>query len=121
VEVVEVDVVGAEPLQRARDRAANALRRAAPVVPTPGELRRDDDRLPAALEDASQQPLAASVVAVDLGRVEERDALIERRLDDGARLLGTDSPAEVVAADPQLRDAKATLAERHDLHAANAS
>src|SRR5262249_18588445 len=66
VEVVEVDVVGAEPLERSLDRPANRVRRAVTGLLTPAELRREDDLVPTSVEDLAQVPLAVAAVAVRL-------------------------------------------------------
>ena len=51
-------------------------------------------------ERPAEQLLAAAAVAVDVRGVEERDARVERGVDDRARRLLVDPPAEVVAAEP---------------------
>jgi hypothetical protein len=97
--VVEVDVVGAEALERSFDRAADVLRR--PVLTAHGrhvarvggvhaqvELRRDDVLVAAALDRATDQQLVRQG-AVDLRRVEEVDAEPESAMDrlDGLVLV----------------------------------
>ncbi len=72
--VVEVDVVGAEPLQRAFDREAD-VRRAAVEPAAAGvghepELGGQHDLVAAALEGAADE-LLVGVRAVDLGGVDE--------------------------------------------------
>jgi hypothetical protein len=120
VQVVEVDVVGPESLERAGDRAADVLGRAASGIGLPRELGREDDPLAPSLEELAQQALAAASAAVHLGRVEERDPGFEGGLDDRTSLVGADAPAEVVAPEPDPRDAQSALAQRHYLHAAKA-
>src|SRR5205085_10828761 len=75
VVLVEVDVVGAQPLQRAVDRTPDVRRRApgriAAALPT--ELRRDQDLLTAAGERPPEEELALTA-AVRLRGVEERNA-----------------------------------------------
>ena len=99
MQVVQVDVVGSQPLQRSFDRPAYRLRRGESVTRLPCELRRENDLVPPSLEDLAEQALAATAVPVDLGGVEKRDACVERRIDDGACLVETEAAAEVVAAE----------------------
>ncbi len=75
VVLVEIDVVGAEPPQRAFDRRADVLRRAARdrvvvAASSPTELGRDHRPVAAPRERAAEEELAVAV-AVALGRVEE--------------------------------------------------
>src|SRR5262249_48052201 len=49
--------------------------------------------------------------AVHVGRVEEVDAVVERRVHDGPGTRPVDLAAEVVAADPDHRDREAGVAE----------
>ena len=101
VVVVEIHVVGAEPLERRVDRLPRVLGGAAKLstVRLPAELRREHDLVSPALEDLAEEALAVAV-AVDVGGVEERDALGERGVHDLARAGKVHLPAEVVAAEP---------------------
>ena len=89
--VVEVDAVGAEPLQGALDRGADVRRAAvehagaAAGVRDEAELRRQHDLVAAALEGAADE-LLVGVGAVDLGGVDVGDAQVERPLDGADRL-----------------------------------
>jgi hypothetical protein len=56
VQVIEVDVVGPQALERALDRGAQAIGGAVSVLPPPAELRREYDALPASLEDLAEEP-----------------------------------------------------------------
>ena len=89
--VVEVDVVGAEPLQRTLDRGADVrgtaveVPRAAAGVGDEAELRRQHDLVAAVLDGAADEFLVG-VRPVDLGGVDERDAQVERPVDRADRL-----------------------------------
>ncbi len=88
--VVEVDVVDAEPLQRAVERPAHVLGAAvepavAVLVDDDSELGRELD-LVAAIGDRLADELLVLAHAVHLGRVEEGDAELERPVDRRDRL-----------------------------------
>src|SRR5581483_8205854 len=93
VVVEDVDVVEAEPLERGvdglEDLLAAARRRRALGYPAQrvGELRRDDGPLAAAPQRFAEH-LLARAGAVGRRRVEERDALLERLVDDLPGLVG---------------------------------
>src|SRR5262249_18956508 len=101
VVVVEVDVVGAEPLERGGDRTADVLGRSSRRIRagTPPELGRDHDLVTPLGERAAEVALACAV-AVRLGSVEERHAGVECRVDDLARAGCIHARAELVAAEP---------------------
>ena len=87
--VVEVDVVGAEPSQRAVDGAADAGRVAgqpagwdAVLLEGEPELGGDDDVVAVRLEGFADDVLVGER-PVDLGGVEERDAELDGAADDG--------------------------------------
>ena len=92
--VVEVDVVGAETLERPLDRRADGLGAAVrpAVAERADELRRHDVVVPAALDRAADE-LLVGAAAVHLGRVEERDPELERPVDRGDRLRVVAAPA----------------------------
>jgi hypothetical protein len=100
--VVQVDVVGAEPLQGALDRDADVRRAAvedagaATGVRDDAELRRQHNLVAAALDGPADQFLA-DVGAVDLGSVEVGDAQVQRPV-DGANRLGVAAFLGVVVA-----------------------
>jgi hypothetical protein len=119
VQVVEVDMVGAQPFERAGDRGAHG-----PCTPVsdgapPPELRREDDLLATPLEDLAEEALAVAA-AVRLGRVEEADARVDRGIDDGASRFEVDASTEVVASEADPRDAKVAPTEPNLLHGRNA-
>ena len=89
--VVQVDVVGAEPLQGALDGGADVGRAAvehagaASGVRHQAELRRHHDLVAATLDGPPDQ-LLVEEGAVDLGGVEVGDAQVERPVDGADRL-----------------------------------
>jgi hypothetical protein len=100
--VIQVDVVGAEPLERSFDRRPNVRRAAvehsgaATRVRVQTELGRQDDLLAPATDRSAHQLLIVEG-AVDLGRVEMRDAQVERAV-NGADRLGLAAGSDVVVA-----------------------
>ena len=100
--VVQVDVVGAEPLQGALDRGADVGRAAvddagaAAGVGHQAELRRHHDLVAAALDGPADQFLVEER-AVDLGGVDVGDAQIQRPVDGADRLGVAALPGVVVA------------------------
>jgi hypothetical protein len=108
VELVEVDVVGAETAQARVDGIEDVSPRRArhqrSVAHRPAELGADDGALPLALQRLSEELLRPAASAVDVRGVEQRDAEVERLAHDLLRLRGIDAHAEVVAAEPDRRD-----------------
>ena len=100
--VVQVDVVGAEPLQGALDRGADVRRAAvedagaATGVRDDAELR-GQHHLVAAVLDGPADQFLVGVGTVDLGGVEVRDAEVQRPV-DGANRLGVAACSDVVVA-----------------------
>lgn len=98
--VVEVDVVGAEPLERAFDRGLHVAGAAvddagaAVGVGDETELGRHDDVLASALDGLADDFLAVEG-AVDLGGVDVGDPEVQRPV-DGADRLGVIEPPPVV-------------------------
>jgi hypothetical protein len=74
------------------------------------ELRRHEDRVTPGSERFPDEGLARAV-AVDVGRVEERDPFVERGVDDGVAFPAIDTAPEVVAAEPHDRDLGPLAAE----------
>jgi hypothetical protein len=115
VQLVEVDDVRPEPPEAVLGRPSDVdgVRPLPVVVDAVAELR-GDHRLAAPRAERASKELLALRAAVDVGRVEERDSGIERRVDHrrGRRLV--DPPAEVVAADADLGDEQA--ADRACVH-----
>ena len=114
VVLVEVDPVGLQPAQRILDRAADVLpapRRRLAVAGAVAELRRQDDLVAAPGQRAADDLLAAATAAVDLRRVEEGHARVERGVDHGPRGRLVDPAAEVVAAEADDRHLETRAAE----------
>ena len=84
-----------------------------PDLSPASELGREHDLVTTAAQRAPEVRLALTV-AVALGGVEERHARLERGIDDGARPVLVDPPAEVVA--PEADDRDLERAERPRLH-----
>ena len=105
VQLVEVDVVGAQPLQAVLEGGADVGRRGPALVPLVGdaELGGQHDLVAPGPERGAEVGLALGA-PVDVGGVEEGDAGIERGTHDGVGLLATDAHAEVVAAQPDHAD-----------------
>ena len=78
------------------------------------ELGGDDDLVSVRAEGHAQELLRLGA-AVDVRRVEERDARLSRRVDDGLRLGLVDAHAEVVASQSDEGDGQG--AERARFHA----
>jgi hypothetical protein len=55
-------------------------------------------------------------LAVDVGRVEMRDAEIDGLVDDPSGRIAIDAPAEIVAAKPDKGDLRAVRPKRASLH-----
>ena len=119
VVLVEIDVVGAQAPERRVDRLADVPARAArlcPVAHVVAELRRENDVVAPPFEHPSEQILASAAVAVDVGGVEQRHALVERRVDDRTRPFQVDTAAEVVAAEADHRHGRTALPQRAHPH-----
>ena len=116
--VVDVDVVGPEPLERGVEAAPDEVARARRRRPAAAEaeLRREHDFRSPSREHLAEEALAVAV-AVDVGRVEERDALGQRGLDDCARSFEVEPPPEVVAPEADARDLDAARTELLQAHA----
>ncbi len=133
MDLVEVDVVEPEPLERRIDRRQHVLAGETSTVlarhRAPVHLRRDDVLL-AHAEELLQQPAGddlALTAVVDVGGVEERDPTLDRPPDDrvGGGLVERPGAAlvEPVAhhAEADARDTKPGRAEVHDLHTSHAT
>jgi hypothetical protein len=99
MDLVEIDVVGAQPLERAVDGdeavlLGEILFQLATRCADDADLRADDDVLPFAGEDDAEERLAAAE-AIAIGGVEEVDAEVARAADRGEGVfIGRASPAE---------------------------
>ena len=103
-------------LDRLHDVGARAALHPAGIVHVHAELRRQHDVLAALAEDLAEEALRAAALAIDVGGVEERDAEIERLVDDLAGRLEVDAAAEIVAAETDERHPKARRSEIALLH-----
>jgi len=103
--VVQVDVVDAEPAQAGVARLPDVVGRgtALRLAHRCAELRCDHG-LVASARQCRAEDLLRLAGRVDVGGVEERDAVRECGVDDRARLIGVDPGAEVVAAQRDRRD-----------------
>ena len=76
------------------------------VAHVAAELRGEQHAVSPALQYLTEEPLAPAVVPVDICRVEESHAGLERGVDDDTRALEIDAIAEVVAAEPHDGDVR---------------
>jgi len=111
MQVIQVDDLDGEALEARVARGAHVFGPAVERAPLrvgrialKTELGREHDLVAAALERAPEE-LFVRVRAVDIGRVEQRDAEVERMVDRGDRF-------GVVARSVELAHAHATQAER---------
>jgi hypothetical protein len=93
VDLVEVDVVDAEPAQRTLDRFDQpAARAAAPVGAAVAHravaLGGEHDVVAPAAQRLADDPLGLTVTAVDVGGVDDVDPAVERATDDADALVG---------------------------------
>jgi len=127
VELVEIDVVGAQPPEGGVDGIEHVLSRS-PAVPRPlahrpAALGGHDELVAAALEPAphdllgATRGLEAAAHRVDVGGVEERDAARRGAIEDraGRRLVALQ--AEGHGAETEARDGEAGAAEADVAHA----
>ncbi len=115
VQLVEVDVVGAQAAQGVLEGPAHVGRARPTLVALVGaaELGGHHHLVPPGAEGGAEVRLALGP-PVDVGGVEQGDAGVERRPNDGAALLLVQAHAEVVA--PQPHDADPQRADRACLH-----
>ncbi len=79
MDLIEIDVIGSEAPQTILDRPPHVLRlRAAPVLIHRHAELGGHDRLAAALAEGAAEKFFTQRVAVNVGRVEEIDASVER-------------------------------------------
>ncbi len=133
VGLVEIDVVGAEALERSIDRVKDVFPREvflqrAVAHPHDADFRGDDDALPGARQHDAEERLAAAE-AVGVGGVEEVHAEVAGAADRGQRLVVVGPPpserrpgslsraADGPRAETDFTDPDAGVAERTELHA----
>jgi hypothetical protein len=111
VQLVQIDVVGAQPPQRLGhgppDVGPAALgprgRPVAHVSALVAELGGQDDLIPAPAEDLAERALGPAASAVGVGRVEQGDAGVDGRVHHRACPVEVQASAEVVTAEPGHR------------------
>ena len=119
VQLVQVDVVGAQPAQRSGHRAADvgspALRPRRGPVPhvhaAAAELRGQHHLVTARAEDLAQGTLRAAAPAICVRRVEQGDPDVDGRVHHRARPVRVEAPAEVVATQPDDRHQQSRLSQ----------
>ena len=124
VQLVEVQVVGAQPAQRGGHGAADI----GPAALGPGrgpvahvhllmaELRGQHDLVAAAAQYLAEQFLGAAAVAVDVRGVEQGDARVDGRVHHGPGLLQVQPAAEVVTAEPGHGHEQPAVTHRPEAH-----
>ncbi|MGY4318905.1 hypothetical protein ACVWW1_008232 [Bradyrhizobium sp. JR3.5] len=124
--LVEIDVVGLQPPQRVLDGARDVVRLQADIAASHvhADLGGEDDAVAVA---AHLHPLAddrlglAAVMArhparIDVGRIEERQSMLQHGVEQAKRRRLVHRPAEHIAAEAEGRDGEAGTAERAMLH-----
>ena len=130
VHLVEIDVIGLQPLERAfaglPDVKRGELRVVRSVAHWVVDLRREDDLLapPAALREPASDDLLgppfAALPAVDVGGVEEVDPEVERLVHDDERVGLARLRTEVHRAEAKPADAETRATEADVAHGAKA-
>jgi hypothetical protein len=114
VDLVKVDVVGAKTLKAVfdlvEDVPAGVAALVGPLAHFHGDLGGDDEVVAVALDGLADAGLRLPC-AVDVGCVDEGDALFTGFVEDGGGSGGVDAAAEVVAADADGGDLEAGGAE----------
>ena len=122
MELIEVDPIRLQAAQarfhRRHDVAARRALEGALVIHRHPELGGEDDLLSPGPENLAEQRLRSAAPAVGVGRVEQRDAEVERFVDDGAGLFQIAADAEIIAPEPDRRNAKPGCPEDAIVHAA---
>src|SRR5262249_5841512 len=120
VQLVEIEVVGAQPakarLDRLRDVAPRRSLELAGVVHRHAELAGEDDLSALRAEDAAERLLRSAAIAVCVGGVDQGAAEIDRLVHHPARRLEVDAAAEIVGAEPDGRDLEGGASESAFLH-----
>src|SRR5208337_252493 len=118
--LIQIDIVSAQPFKaRLGGRDDVAVRRAAQVGTVAhrrAEFGRDDDLATAISERFAEQLFGAAPIAVYVGGVEQRDAVVERLMHHGARLLRVASHAKVVASESDRRNLESRVAKLAIFH-----
>src|SRR5581483_838300 len=116
MQLEEIDMIGAEPLQRGVDRLDQMLARGAEAVRTGAGRKRalggDQQAVALALDRLAEDLLRASLV-IDIRAVEHRDAAIEADVDHTCSTGRIDRPP--IARQPELAKIGAAQAEHRHL------
>ena len=121
MELVQIDPIGLEPAQRILARAEDVIARIAALVGSVAHrvvhLGRQDDLIAAAvfLERATDDPFALAGV-VDVRRVDEIDARLERAVNDADRVFGAGRSPEIHSPQAQRRDLDAGASQHTVFH-----
>src|SRR5208282_1035106 len=120
VNLIQIDIVSPEP-SKARlggrdDVAARPAAQVGAVAHRHAEFGRDDDLATAISERLAEQLFGAAPVAVYVGGVEQRDAVVERLMHHRARLLRVASHAKVVASQSDGRNLESRVTELAIFH-----
>ncbi len=122
MQLIEVDPIRLQAAQarlhRRHDVAPGRALEGALVIHRHPELGGEDDLLSPGPENLAEQRLRSATPAVSVGRVEQRDAEVERLMDDGAGLFQIATDAEIVAPEPDCRNEKPGRPEGAIVHAA---
>src|SRR4051812_34868031 len=117
MQLIEIDVVGAQPTQRVLDSATDVATSSArlPVRTVQGvtELRREHEVVAVTAQELAQEVLG---LAVDVGGVDKGDAFVYGGVDDCASGIEIDAAAEVVSAQSDSRDHETGVAQPPVLH-----
>src|SRR5208283_811093 len=120
VNLIQIDIVSAQPfkarLGRRDDVAARRAAQVRTVAHRHAKFGRDDDLATAISERLAEQLFGAAPIAVYVGGVEQRDAVVERLMHHGARLLRVASHAKVVASQSDRRNLESRVAKLAIFH-----
>ena len=114
MELVEIDPIGPQALQARLDGTHDVVPRSEALTrrlaQARGKLGGENQVLATRPEDLSEHVFGIAV-AIDIRRVEQIDAEVERLVHHRARRFEGDPPAEIVAAETDRRNAQAGPAE----------
>ena len=117
MQVIKVDVVGAQALEARFDGGGDILARAARArLHRQAELGGKNDLLAFVAHHLTHEVFGHPIAAINIGGIEVIDAGIDRMMDHAARRLDVGARAEVVAADPQHGELEVRVAQCPILH-----
>jgi hypothetical protein len=103
VQLIKIDPISLQPSQarfeRLRDITPRCAAQFSGIVHRQAEFRRQHDVLAACTQNLAQNLFRAAFVAVDIGGVDQRDAEIERAMNDKARAFEIGAAAEIIGAE----------------------